>query len=185
MEQVPKERLTRSERSLVILAWIWLLAELPIITNTSWDLFLTFLLILFGFALGLFWLTMTAEKPARCLSPKGKWWLSILCVGLLALTVAVTNWGLALRVMLCEAELRAAVDEVNGNRPGFDSTKQRVSLFYISGLDRGDGRVYFRMNNEGLDFTGIAYVPPGTEGLSSRRHLTHLYGPWYRWWEKF
>jgi hypothetical protein len=185
MTQGPKERFTRRERTLVILAWIWLLAELPFVTNVSLDLCLTFpLLFFFGFMLELFWLAMTAAKPARRVSPKGKWWLSVPCVGLLALTFAITNWGLAIRVMLCETELQAAVDEVKGNQPGFDATPRRVGLFPVRTTLWANGEVRFCTNNE-LNFAGIAYVRPGTEGLPSRRTPTHLYGPWYRWWEKF
>ena len=105
-------------------------------------------------------------------------WFSVPFAGALAIGLALTDWGLMLRVALCEAELAdyAATVSAEGlpaDLPG------RVGLFHVDWVTTYDGGVYFYTATSFLNRHGVAHLPPGSKP-APRTFVRHLYGRWYR-----
>ena len=185
MHENPNRERTLGERLLVRFAWVWLLLMLPFVTNATLNLCVTFPLILFGFVLAIFWLAMTAAKPSRCSLRTGKRWLSVPLIGLLAMSSALTYWGLAFRVMLCETQLRIAGDDAKTKEWHENFIPRGIGLFHVDRIETAGDAVYYHTSRDFINSAGIAYAPNGQQENSSHRLTQHLYGPWYRFWWKF
>jgi hypothetical protein len=171
-----------SPRLLAALAWMWLAAALPFLTDAACDF--PAMLVLGGSWLVLYadWVVMprTSAKFKRSWSGK-LWWLSAAAAGALGFLLAVTPIGLITRVALCERSLANYATKVPPDGGEFLHDSRLVGLFLVDGELRERGVVLLYTSHGFLCRRGVAYVPPGTDPLPRipRHHLEHLYGPWY------
>ncbi len=164
-------------------AWIWLFSALPNLSDAAWDVTSPSTLWLgCGAAIIIsLWLYFSLTSPMRFLRlPAVKWWLSVPMAGAIALTLALTDWGLMARLSLCENEL---MEYVNAVKPGqWDLDERSVGLFDVRGTREHDGGVYMHTAHSLLSKNGIAHIPPGRE-IAPQVRIRHLYGSWY-WYEE-
>ena len=103
--------------------------------------------------------------------------MAVPTAGALGFALAVTDWGLALRVALCEGTLCSYVDGVlPGAKP--DRTPRWVGLFRVEETQEYGGAVYLYTSRSFLNRHGVAYIPPGGNP-APRIGVHHLYGSWY------
>jgi hypothetical protein len=173
-------------RLLALMAWLWLLAALPFVTDAACFLFVVALLAITWIMLALAWLCGLFE--ARYLlrsSSARRWWLSAGLAGLLGLLLAFTDVGFILRVALSERALNAYVASVPPGTRNATHTNRPVGLFLVGGTEERDGVVVLYTSSSFLDRHGIAHIPEGAIPPSNLRSVKHLFGSWYSFRWKF
>jgi hypothetical protein len=160
-------------RLLPPLAWFWLTAAIPFVTNVSMDFMAFLALVGSGITIGVLWLIITvASFRARMTL----WWLSVPVAGLLGVLLATTGYGVTLRVLASEPWLKAYAEEVQA-APGKTWDARWVGLFYVDETEEYNGVVYLYTATGFINRYGIAFNPRAKE--SARRiGVWPLYGPW-------
>jgi hypothetical protein len=167
---------------LAALAWLWLLAALPFLTDTACNVFAGLLLLLTWVPLALAW---AVEALAWRWHAWSRRWLLAAGAALgLGVALAFTDAGLAARAALSRPWLDAYARGVPLN--GGESTHETrlVGLFLVDGTENVDGVVFLYTNQGWLDRYGLAYVPSQQEGVPiSHRSTRPLLGRWhaFRW----
>lgn len=163
---------------IIIAAWLWFLAALPQVTNVAADFGWFLILFPTGLFIGLLWIIYSASRPS--VFREKRWrlaWLSVPVLGVGALVLAMTGWGLVTRIWLCDDVLRDYCEEVRQGR--VENSPRRVGLFWVTNSGGSETEAVLTTPGGFLDIHGLAYspdAPPGTQGI----HYRHLYGPWYR-----
>jgi hypothetical protein len=185
-DQVPIDRasLARIPWVVVGLAALWLVIALPFFTDAACSLFVLMLLGCGGVFVGLLWIRMTIKKPSLLRAPARRWWLCVPLVAVLGFFLLVTDWGLALRVVLCERALTQYVASLPDDAAP-DSTPCRVGLFWVNKTKVYRGDVHLYTSHSFLNEHGMAYIPTGIRSPAPRIRVKHLYGNWYRFEWKF
>ena len=137
-------------------------------------------LFFFGGLVAFVWLVCSLFRqdvfrtPARVIG-----WMSVFAVPPLAVVLVSADCATAVRVYLCEDQLRDYAEQSDGHRPT-RGQPDRVGLFAVYSLERVDDGLALLTVDEGLIRGGLIYAPhrPPHRGLSPIRHLN---GPWYRY----
>jgi hypothetical protein len=164
-------------RCQAVIAWLWLLIAVPFVSEPHHNLFAMLFLGASGFCIGMTWVLYSVTWPQFLSQPSRKWWLSIPLAGSLGVALLFSNYGLALRIMLCENSLREYIATVPPGQPA-DGKVQWIGLFRVEEVTEYQGAVYFYTGAGFLDRSGLAYIPPGLLPTPKIR-VHHLYGPWY------
>jgi hypothetical protein len=174
MDGTATRRLPLSAWLLVCAGWVWFLFAVVYFTDAACS-FTAFLAVASsGVFLGFLWMSFSTLVP-RLL--RRYVWLSVPFAGALAAGLALTDWGLTLRVALCEAELADYVAKVSaGGLP--ENAPGRVGLFHVDEVTTYDGGVYFYTSRSFLNRHGVAHLPPGAKS-APRTSVSHLCGRWY------
>jgi hypothetical protein len=174
-------------RLLAGLAWLWLLVALPFLTNASCGLYPCILLVFTWLALAVAWVCLPVFEPAIVFrSPRGRrLWLSVCLAGGLGVLLAFTDLGLTARVALGERWLRAYAQSLNSGTRQIIHQPHTVGLFRVDETEACDGAVLLFTSPSDQDGKGIAYLPPEADVPSHVRLVSHLFGPWYRFKQKF
>jgi hypothetical protein len=175
-------------RMLSWLAWLWLVAALPFLTDASCNLFVGFALSGTWLLLAVAWLVMPFSMPAFLLQRAARRrWLAAGFAGSLGLILAFTDVGLMIRIALCEASLSGYAAQIPPNDGNSLHVPQPVGLFLVNGEENYQGIIFLYTSSAFINREGVAYVPPSTLPPSQlpRRRLRHLYGPWYCFTWKF
>ncbi len=158
MSPSDRPRLPRPAAILVIGAWVWLL----LVTASLFGAIDYSMEVLFlggtGFVIGLSWLVGTVGWPGLLLPPRLKWWLSVAPACVLGLILAVTDYGLMLRIAVSESALE---DYVASLPDGTTRTPCQVGLFQVEGVTNNQGSVFLYTGDDFLGEHGIAYLPEG------------------------
>jgi hypothetical protein len=168
---------------LAAMAWLWLLAALPFLTDAACQFPVAGVLAITWMILALAWLCglLLAQSVLRSSSAR-RWWLSAGLAGLLGLLLAFTDVGFLLRVAISERALNAYVAAVPAGTTNAIHSIRQVGLFLVDGTEESNGVVVLYTSSSFLDRQGVAFVP---EGVIPPQHLSmkHLFGPWYsfRW----
>jgi hypothetical protein len=170
-----------ASRTIIVAAWLWLLAVIPFFSYAACFIFLWFFFIIAGVILGGSWITLTFIQPSLLRRPRVWCWLSVPIAGALGVALAFTDRDLALRVALSEPSLKKYVSEVPvGADESFES--QRIGLFHIHEVREHQGGVYLTTSQSFIDSHGVAYIPEGTplarecESITCMGHGTILPG---------
>ena len=174
---------------LVLAAWAWFVVIAEIGSNAITSDFTDLTVFMTWIGLWVAWLS--ADKPASRLSGRSASvpWLSVPCLLVLGAVVYGSQWPMAVRVWLCEDELRAYAERSPPSEPSVEAP-DRIGLYVIHGTDRYAGVTDLMTRHDGFEVGGITYAPNGLPP----RHRTnsavddddrpggyrHLYGPWYR-----
>jgi hypothetical protein len=175
-------------RTVIILAaWLWFLVALTQVTDTGVEYLIGLGLFLSGPAIALVWVVSSLANSSVFRMRWWRWaWLSVPAVGLGAIILLETGWGLVARVWLCDTELQAFAEEVRQGRvevPRTDSPR-RVGLFHVESFSTEADEVRLMSVPAFLDRYGLAYRPESPPDPNDTRYW-HSYGPWYRFWDKF
>ncbi len=173
-------------RTVVIAAgWLWGLAALPQVTDatTSFGWFL--LGVPSGLLIGLVWVVYSCAVPGVFRAPRVRWlWAAVPVIGLGSLLLTFTHRDLAVRVWLCETELRQHAEAARQNPDAPRASSQRVGLFEVSSVNADDKQVFIHTASDFMDSAGIVYRPEGSPSPEGWRHrYEHLYGPWWWFWK--
>jgi hypothetical protein len=174
MDGTTTRRLPLAARVLAGGTWVWLLFAVVHFTDAACSVFAFFDVAATGLVLGFLWISFTALDPWLL---RRYVWLSVPFAGALAVGLALTDWGLVLRVALCEADLADCAATVSAGRLPED-LPGRVGLFHVDWVTRYDGGVYFYTSTSFLNRHGVAHLPPGAKP-APRTSIRHLYGRWY------
>jgi hypothetical protein len=166
--------------SLDTLAWSWLLAASPFLTDAACNIFIGFLLFFSWCLLAVGWLGM-----GFAVRPISRWWLSAGLAGGLGAALAFTDAGLAARVALCRPWLDAYADGVAAGTNDFPEEPHRVGLFLVDGTREVGGVVLLYTSGGFLNRNGVARFPDGPAPLARIRGVRHLAGRWYSFEWKF
>jgi hypothetical protein len=175
-------------RILAWLAWLWLVAALPFLTNASCNLFVGFALAATWLLLAGAWLVLPLGMPGVLLQRAGRRrWLAAGGAGCLGLVLAFSDIGLMIRIALCEPSLSGYAAQIppGGGKPLHGP--RPIGLFLVDGEENYQGIVFLYTSSAFIDREGVAFVPTGTTPPSQipRRRLRHLYGPWHWFSWKF
>ena len=173
--------------AIILAAWFWFIAALPQVTDAGVDLLIGLALFLTGPVISLVWVVSSLANSSVFRMRWWRWaWLSVPAVGLGAIILLETGWGLVARVWLCETELQAFAEEVRQGRvevPKPDSPR-RVGLFFVESTSTEGGEVRLMTTTGFLDRYGLAYRPESPPDPNDMGYW-HICGPWYRLWDKF
>jgi hypothetical protein len=163
-------------------AWAWLLAALPFLTDTATPFPFDLCFGATWLALAVAWLVLSIVSAAGLRwAPWRRWWIATSVAGVIGLTVAATDFGLVVRLFLCERQLTAYATAV---APGTSDVLQEstsVGLFRVEKTEEYGGAVFLYTNSKQ---SGLVYFPGGTSPPYRGGMKTHhLYGPWhlFRW----
>jgi hypothetical protein len=166
-------------------AWVWFLVALPHLTDAGWNPFWFLLLAGSGLVIGLVWVGHSLSLPAVFRMRRTRWaWLSVPLVGVLSVALQYNLNGLRLRVWLSEPQLRAFAEEARQSER-YDTRTIWVGLVEVTTVSTYDPSEVRLITTSGfLDRYGLAYRPDGPPPEWSWRY-THLFGPWYRLYDRF
>jgi hypothetical protein len=167
-------------RYVVIAAgWLWGLAALPQVTDAALDFDWFLLLFWSGLLMGFVWVGYSFAVPGVFRTARVRWlWLSVPAIGFGSLVLSFTHRDLAMRVWLCDSELREYAESVRQN-PEAGRQPRRVGLFEVRSAGADENQVYLHTASGFMHSAGIMYRPDGGPP-EHRRRSKHLYGPW--WW---
>jgi hypothetical protein len=171
--------------AVIIAGWLWCLAALPVLSDAGESL-LFLALFLMGMLIGLIWTAYSIAVPAVFRNSRLRWlWLSVPAIGLLGVLLAATHRDLAIRVWLCESQLRDYAESFRRNPNAAQRFDHRwVGLFEVDGVSAdGDQVMLYTARSGWLDSAGIVYRPDGAQPSFGR--CEHLFGPWWWFWEDF
>ena len=166
---------------LVAWGWLWSLAALEPATNAGWSLLWQLLLYPSGFLVGILWIQRSPFHPDVPPSWRAVGvWVLVPTALIAVLVLSATNYGLALRVRLCEDELRTFAESARDEDVGAHGPHGcRVGAFYVH-RTYGFGPEVRMITALGMnDRYGIMYWPGDTPPTGCE--YLHLYGPWYRY----
>lgn len=174
-------------RLLAVLAWLWVLVATPFLTNPSCAVYVRILLVFTWLVLAVCWIWLPIFEPTTVFrSPRGRrLWLSAALAGLVGLLLAFTNLGLTARVALSERWLLDYARPLREGSSQLDHRSRVVGLFRVEETEVCDGAVLLFTSPSHEDGQGIAYVPPKAGVPYHVRLVRHLYGPWYRFEQKY
>lgn len=174
-------------RLLAVLAWLWVLIAAPFLTDASCNLYARIVLVFTWLALAIVWVCLPIFEPTTVFrSPRGRrYWLSVALAGVLGLLLTSPHVGLTARVALSERWLTAYAQSVRSGRGQILHQPRMVGLFRVDETEVCDGAVLLFTSPSHQDGQGIAYVPPEVDVPSRVRLVRHLFGPWYRFEQKF
>jgi len=169
-----------------LLAAVWLLVAIPIVTDTGIPGFTALFLLAIGFLLGFIWLGVFCSNPLPRTRAGIFWTLSLPCAGILSVLLTVGDVGLRVRLALCRPSLERYVTTLPPGTNAF-SLHQGVGLFWVGSVEGHQGSVLLYTSGSGLmNSTGLAYYPPNSRlPPVTIKRLTHLSGNWYLFEEKF
>jgi hypothetical protein len=168
-------------RALIVGAWAWFAVALVFYTDGNCYFFGDFVFAGGGLALGLGWIVGTSIGPDLL---RRFAWLSVPASGLLGCTLLLTGWGMALRLALCEDDLRARAESALAAWAP-ESTPSQVGLFEVKQIWTYNGGVYLVTGSCWMDENGIAYFPSGAPPAQSKTSYRRLFGPWYKFTSRF
>jgi hypothetical protein len=97
---------SRAVRGHALLAWLWLAAATPFLTDAACDIFVEFALAGCWMVLGIVWVILPLDPSGRLRSwPELRCWLSAGVAGCLGLFLAISDASLIARIALCESSL--------------------------------------------------------------------------------
>lgn len=144
------------------------------------------ILLLFGFPTAVAWIIYSIAWPGVFRAWwRGLVWLTVPAIPFFASVGFSTGWPMAVRVWLCEEEVREYAESVPASPddafPRFDRP-ERVGTFDVYSADELHGVMMLTTGYEWFDSGGIIYAPDGLPGERTGLPLKvrHLYGPWYR-----
>lgn len=181
---------TRGRTRIVLASWAWLAAATWFTSDALLPAgpFGPCAMIVIGLVIGVSWAWASLLWLGSPYTRRGLLiWFTVPAAPVVAYTEARTAWPMAVRVWLCESELRGHTDRrridpfehVTDRRP----EPQCVGLFVVEEISRLDhGAVMFTTGRWCFAPSGLVYIP---EDVPDELHykpspLTHLYGPWYR-----
>jgi len=120
----------------VVLGWLWAIVALEPCTNSCWGFGWSILLPPTGLIIGVLWVRATFAPQRRDENNWLRWSCLFIPVAWSAvLLLNVTYWGLALRIRLCEEELRdfAIAVQQGEEKVEFTPSGKRIGTFCIQG----------------------------------------------------
>jgi hypothetical protein len=162
---------------LVAFTWLCLLLAVLFLSEPAHNFVAMLFLGASGLVIGTTWLIFTVVKPQLLSSTSRRWWLTVPLAGGLGVVLLITNWGLALRIALCESTLH---NHIAGLSAGSNVQRrpERIGLFRFEEVEEYQGSVYFYTGSGFLNRYGLAYIPPG-QRPAPWMSVRHVYGPWY------
>jgi hypothetical protein len=175
---------------IVLCGWGWAAAALPSSTNAGWYILELLALSASFTVVGIGWCWISFTSPSIFSTKRLRWvWTAVPVLWIVVISLGSTDYGLAIRVWLCEDELRAFAEsartdwERNGVKAPPDS---QVGLFHVQ-RTFGYGSEVNMITTRGLlpmKSFGITYCP-GPGGAQVVGRYRHLYGPWYTFYDDF
>ena len=167
--------------------WLWGLAALPQVTDAAVGFFWFTVLLFGGGSTGLVWGVYSFAAPDVFRVPRVRWmWLSVPVIGVSGFLLGLTHRDLALRVWLCNSELREYAEAARQNPEVPQGLHRLVGLFKVGYTSADEKQVMLYTAGAGfMDSAGIVYRPDGQRPDHHRCRYEHLYGPWWWFWEKF
>lgn len=171
-------------RIIVAMAWLWLLFAIAFLTDADCDFLVFLALFVSGLMLAQVWFILTPLFWHKLHSHAGCWWFSVPLAGGLGLFLALTDYGLVLRVALSEPWLNRHVQDVaegvnSGKAPGWQG------LMRVEKTEQDKGAFFLYASGGFLNRNGVAYLPHDNISPPPRIALGHLYGRWYRFTWRF
>jgi hypothetical protein len=164
-------------RTHAALAWLWLLAALPFLTDAACNVLAGLVLLASWSFLAVAWLAVGVVSRSRT---SRLWWLAAGVAGGLGAALAFTDIGLVARVAVSRPWLDAYARQV---APGTAVAHEPrwVGLFLVEQTEEEAGVVFLYTSRSFLNRNGVAWVPPGqgTTRLGSRHIHDCLHGPWH------
>jgi hypothetical protein len=170
-------------RTHAALAWLWLLAALPHLTDAACPLPVGLLLFATWVLLAVSWLAVGVFSRSRT----GRlWWLAAGVAGCLGVVLAFTDIGLIARVAVSRPWLDVYARQVT---PGTAAAHEPrwVGLFLVEQTEEEGGVVFLYTSRGFINRNGLAYVPQeeGTVRFGGRRINDRLHGFWHSFEWKF
>jgi hypothetical protein len=182
----PPEQTGARERTIAVLAWLWLLLALPFLTDAACNMIAAMGLFMAWALLACAWLLIGLAGPAKAWTGKG-WWIAAGVAGCLGVGLALTDAGLRVRVAVSRSWLDAYAEQVPADTRDRLHEPRWVGLFRVDGTESIDGTVFLYTSSSYLNRHGIVFVPPeqGAPQISRRRINGRLHGPWHSFTWKF
>jgi hypothetical protein len=178
-------RTANIERTLAILAWLWVTVALVFLTDVSCSFGVGVGLLVFWVVLALQWLIMgLAGLPD--LRSKRFWWIAAGVAGCFGLVLTFTDVGLVVRTALSRPWLDAYAQKVAVDTRDQLHEPRWVGLFRVDGTENRDGAVFLYTSYGFFNRYGLAYIPPSMQSRKFNRIRTHpMLGRWYTFEWKF
>jgi hypothetical protein len=114
-------------------------------------------------------------------------WLRGPAMLLLGLLVANTGWLLSVRLAASASALRRCAPELQAIPSNVLHSHPRwVGLFRVHEFSQFGDELRFLTNECGLaDTCGVVYSPAGRPQRRGEDSFTHLYGPWWHWYQSW
>lgn len=162
----------------------WIAAALIPSTDSSWDMSWQLLLLPTGVALMIGW-TICARSASGFFAPGRIRLLQVFVVLTAVATVVVSqaDFGLMVRLWLCEAEMESFSRKLLSGKEDIDFTSNGkvVGLFHVKGTFTDNDRVAIVTSRGFFGKTGIQ-ICRNTDTAGRRRHL---FGNWYTYSDDF
>jgi hypothetical protein len=168
--------------------WLWGLAALAQVTDADVEFGAVVMLFMLGGIVAISWVGYSCAVPGVFCAPRVRWlWSSVPAVPVVAVLLCCTHHDLAVRVWLCDSELREYAEPVRRNPDSASYISQNVGLFRVRKTTADEKQVMLHTSDGFMTSSGIVYRPDGTppeyrDRLGSCR-FEHLYGPWWRFRE--
>jgi hypothetical protein len=181
-------RLRFAARATATVAWMWFGIAIPFVTDVVCDMRISLALagtwLVLAFFVAACFLVLATFGAEFSLNASYRCCVIAVLPLFMALVFAFTDYGLIVRLKVCETWLD---DYANAVPPGTSEWHEprTAGLFYVERTRESRGCVFLYTGAAFMDQEGIARIPPGARLPPRVYIISHLSGDWHRFGDRF